>query len=128
MKLAIFTPALMRKIKEEINMRIFGLPLGTIGKIATGVGNVLSFAAMIVVPMLSKKDVVSDVEYSVVTTYDDVVMAIINSSMLSKDMTRAIAILPMDGTSTIYKAIINVIDSNMLSGDKVETIKHICKE
>lgn len=109
-------------------MRIFGLPLGTIGKNATGVGNVLSFAAMIVVPMLSKKDVVTNVQYSIVATYDDVVMAIMNSSMLSKDMTKAIALIPREGTSTIYKAIINVIDSNMLSGDKVETIKHICKE
>ena len=109
-------------------MRIFGLPLGTIGKIATGVGNVLSFAAMIVVPMLSKKDTIENIHYSVVVSYDDVVMEIMNSSMVSKDKSKAIALIPKEGKSTLYKAIVNVIDSSMLSEDKIETIKHICKE
>lgn len=127
MKFAIFTPALMRKIKEEINMRIFGTSLRTVGKIATGLGNVLSFAVC-VLPYLSKKDIIHEVRYNTIATYDDVILAITNSSMLSSDITKAVTLIPKDGNSTLYKAIINVINSNMLSDDKVETIKRICKD
>lgn len=109
-------------------MGLFGIPLRTVGKIATGVANVLSFAAVFVTPMLSKKGTTENVRYGTIATYDDVVMAVMKSNMLSKDMTRAIELIPKEGASTLYKAIINVINSNMLSGDKIETIKHICKE
>lgn len=108
-------------------MALFGIPLRTIGRIATGVGNVLSFAAVLVVPLLSKKDTIHEVRYNTVATYDDVIMAIMNSNMLSSDMSRATAVVPKDGDSTLYKAMINVINSNMLPSDKIDTIKHICK-
>jgi hypothetical protein len=116
----------MRKIKEEINMRLFGIPLRTFGKIATGVGNVLSFAVF-VLPYLTKKNTTEEVHCNFVVTYDDVILAIVNSSMLSNDMNKAVTLIPKEGNTALYKAIINVINSNMLSGDKFETIKHICK-
>lgn len=107
-------------------MRIFGLPLGTIGKIATGVGNVLSFAAMIVLPLISKKDATVGACCNNDETYDSVIMEIMNSSMLSNDKTKAVKLIPKDGDGTLYKAITNVITSNMLSNDKIKVIECIC--
>lgn len=108
-------------------MVIFGIPLATICKIATGVGNALSVAAVLVTPYLSKKNTTQQTRCNIVATYDDAVMAIMESGMISNDMAKAVMLVPKDGTSALYKAIINVIESSMLSNDKIETIKHICK-
>lgn len=108
-------------------MGIFGLPLSTIGKIAAGIGNTLSFAAVLVMPLISKKDGKQHIHHNIVATYDDAVMAIMQSSMLSSDRSKAVTLVPKDATSTLYKAIINVIESDMLSSDKIETIQHICE-
>lgn len=109
-------------------MKNFKVSQETVGNIVKGVGNVLAFGAMFVLPLLSKKDTVPLIKQNSITTYDDVISAIMNSSMLSSDMARAAAMIPKNADSTLYNAIIKTIDSNMLSSDKFETLKHICEE
>ena len=106
-------------------MRLLALSLGTIGAIATGVGNALSVVSVFALPHLSKKDTRKNVHNN--TSYDDVIMAITQSGMLSSDKTTVVALIPKHSRSTLYKAMINVIESDMLMSDKIETIQHICK-
>lgn len=100
----------------------------TVGNIVKSVGNVLAFGAMFVLPYLSKKDTTPLITKNNIATYDDVIMTIMDSSMLSSDMAKAATMIPKHANSTLYNAVINVINSNMLSSDKIETIKNICSE
>lgn len=59
--------------------------------------------------------------------YDDVVNAILHSSMLSSDKCVAVEAIKRDGNEELYKAIIHIVrDSSMLTSYKIEMIKHLC--
>ena len=97
-----------------------------VGKIAKGSFSVISFVAMGILSNLSADDVKSIVRRGKVT-YDDAVGAIMDSNLFNADKRRASDLLPHDGEIEMYKAVIQVVKSNLFSEEKVQTIESICE-
>ena len=98
-----------------------------IGNIAKGTGSVILYAVMMGLPYLSKKDVKELIPINKIVEYDDVIGAIMNSSMLSSDKVKAVNIVTHANTD-IHRAALQVIDSSMLSSDKLKVIERIYGE
>lgn len=109
-------------------MKNFNVSKDVIGAIVKGAGNVLAFASVFVLPYLSKKDVGELARPNSKAGYDDAIGAIMKSDMLSSDKAKAATIVPKVGGSDLYKAVIQVINSDMLSSDRIEVIERICSE
>ena len=58
--------------------------------------------------------------------YGDAVGAIMNSDMLDSDKTKVASVIQLNYSTEIYKAIVYVAESDMLSSKKRETILNIC--
>lgn len=99
----------------------------TIGNIVKGISNVAVFAAAMGLPYLSKKDVKNSLNVNRIVEYDDVIGAIMNCSMLGSDKVKAANIVRHANTD-LHRAAIQVINSNMLSSDKLKVIERIYSE
>lgn len=96
-----------------------------VGKIAKGGFSVISFVAMGILSNLSADDVKTIIRRGKVT-YDDAIGAIMTSNLFNVDKRKAIEILPHDGETEMYKAVIQVVKSNLFSEEKVAAIKSVC--
>lgn len=105
----------------------FNLSRETVGNVIKGVGNVAAFAVMMGLPYLSKKDVKELMPVNKIVGYDDVIGAIMNSSMLGSDKVKAVNIVKHVNTD-IHRAAIQVINSDMLGSDKIKVIERIYSE
>lgn len=99
----------------------------TVGRIIKGVSNVAVFAAMIGLPNLVKRDAKEMMPVNKIVEYDDVIGAIMNSSMLGSDKVKAANIVK-HANRDIHRAAIQVIESNLLSSDKLKVIERIYSE
>lgn len=108
-------------------MKNFKVSKETVERLAKGVANTVAFAAVLVLPYLSKKDTPKTISEGF-TTYDDAIREIMSSGMLSSDKAKIVTMLPKHGSIKVYNAVIQVVNSTMLSSDKIEAIKHICEE
>lgn len=59
--------------------------------------------------------------------YADTIEAISSSDMMSSYRKNSIAMVPKNADSSVYKAIIKVANSDMMSSGRYEAIKDICK-
>ena len=98
-----------------------------LGNVAKGAGSVILYAVMMGLPYLSKKDVKELIPVNKIVEYDDVIGAIMHSSMLGSDKVRASNIVKHANTN-IHRAALQVINSDMLSSDKLKVIERIYGE
>jgi len=106
-------------------MKTFNLSKETVGKYAKKGCNVLAFTLATVLPYISAKDVKTVIRYMGKVKYDDVVGAIMDSSMFPSDKFKAVELVPRDCDAETYRAIMQVVDSSMYPSDKVKTIESI---
>lgn len=107
-------------------MMKFNLNKEMVGKVAKGGFSVISVVAMGILSNLSADDVKTIIRRGKVE-YDDAVGAIMDSNLFNADKRRAVDLLPHDGEKEMYKAVIQVVKSNMFSEEKVQTIESICE-
>ena len=98
-----------------------------IGNIAKGAGKVIVYAVAIGLPYVSKRDLKDVFNTNKIVEYDDVISAIMNSSMLSSDKVKAVNIVT-HGNPHLHRAAIQVVDSSMLTSDKLKVIERIYSE
>lgn len=114
----------MEKIKIDFD---------TVGKYVKKGCELAAYGFVTVMTIMATKDAVNvmnrgmDVTYIGNVSYSDVFSAIMSSDMLSSYKKEAAAILPKDGDSELYKAVIHVLRSDMMSSSKLETIRSICE-
>lgn len=107
-------------------MRKFNVSGETVGRIAKKGCNVLAFTLAMVLPYVSTKDIKNVIRVSGTVKYDDVIGAIMDSTMFPSDKRRAVELIPRECDSETYKSIIQVVNSSMFPSDKVRTIETIC--
>jgi hypothetical protein len=100
----------------------------TVGKVAKGTVNLLVCTLAMALPALTKRDVSTNVKSNNDVNYDDVISTIMKSDMLSSYKVEAATMIPKDGADSLYRAVIQVINSDMLTSNKIEVIEHICEE
>lgn len=83
----------------------------------------LAYGSTVLVSRLLKTD--NTVYDSAFAEYDDVISAILHSSMLSSDRATVTSMIPRNGDRRLYKAIILVVNSSMLTSDKIKTIRSL---
>ena len=74
------------------------------------------------------EDIIDKVRFSGNVKYSDAVKVITDSGMFSADKQQALAVLKQNKDADFYKAVIQVVKSNMYSSDKLKTITNLCKE
>ena len=115
-------------------MAKFKIDLDTVGKYVKKGCELAAYGFITVMSVMATKDAVemmtrsTDITYIGNVGYSDVFSAIMDSDMLSSNKKEAAAILPKDGDSELYKAILYVLGSDMLSSTKLETIRSICEK
>ena len=67
-------------------------------------------------------------KYKPIYSYNDAVVAIMESSMWSDDKAKAVSSLPMYAMPVLYEAVIEVVKSSMFSDYKLNTIIKMCKQ
>ena len=82
---------------------------------------------MMGLPYLSKRDVKEMIPVNKIVEYDDVIGAIMHSNMLGSDKVKAANIIKHANTEQ-HRAALQVIDSSMLSSDKLKVIERIYGE
>jgi len=96
-----------------------------VGMVAKRVGKcALSYGSMILLSRILKMGETSDCEFKIVE-YDDAISAIMHSPMLSSDKATMVSMIPRDEKATLYKSIIAVINSTMLTSDKIKTVRSL---
>ena len=108
-------------------MSKFSLSKETIGNVIKGAGNVALFVFMMGLPYLSKRDVKEMMPNNKIVEYDDVIGAIMHSSMLGSDKVKAINLVK-HANGDLHRAALQVMDSTMLSSDKLKVIERIYSE
>ena len=114
-------------------MAKFKIDFDTVGKCVKKGCELAAYGFATVMTIMATKDAVNvmtrsiDVTYIGNVGYSDVFGAIMDSDMLSSTKKEAAAILPKDGDSELYKAILYVLRSDMMSSSKLETIRSICE-
>ena len=98
-----------------------------IGNVIKTAGGLVLYAAVVMLPYVSTKDTVDKIRYSGNVKYSDAINAILQGGMYSSDKTKLTAILPKDADSDLYRAVIQVANSDLFSSDKVKMIKDICE-
>lgn len=63
-----------------------------------------------------------------VIDYGDVIRVVVDSDMVSSGKRELIDAIPKDGDVALYKSIIAIIRSDMLTSSKVNAIKNLCKQ
>lgn len=94
-----------------------GIIAKRIGKGALAYGS-----SMFVSRLLKTNETVYD---SAFADYGDVISAILQSGMLSSDQATVTSMIPRNGDRRLYKAIILVVNSSMLTSDKIKTIRNL---
>lgn len=99
-----------------------------VGNAAKEIGGWVLTAGIMAAPYLMMKDSTTVKARYIANdaTYSDVISAILHSGMLSSYKTKIVAMVPKNGDTELYKSIIAVINSDMLSSNKVDIIKDIC--
>lgn len=111
----------------------FKINFDTVGKCVKKGCELAAYGFMTVMTVMATKDAVDMMNRSVDMTYignvrySDVFSAIMSSDMMSSYKKEAASLLPKDGDSELYKAVIHVLRSDMMSSSKLETIKSICE-
>lgn len=106
-------------------MKKLNISKETIGKI-TDVGcKIAVYGLTTWLSYMSVKDTIDTTQFSSNVTYSDTVKVIMNSAMYSTDKNKILELLKKDESTDYYKSIIQVIKSNMYSGDKVMAIRSI---
>lgn len=108
-------------IKVNVNREV-------VGRVVKKGCNVAVFALGMILPYVSVKDVKDLVRYSGNVKYDAVIGAIMESSMFPSDKRRAVELVPKDGDSETYRAIVQVVNSTMFPSDKLRTIESILEK
>lgn len=67
-------------------------------------------------------------KYKPIYSYNDAVVAIMNSSLWSDYKSKAVAAMPLYAKPELYEAVIGVAKSNMFSDDKLDLILRMCKQ
>lgn len=107
-------------------MKKFNIDTKKIGNVIKTGGSLVLYAAVVMLPYVSSKDVFNKIRYSGNVKYSDAINAILNSSMYSSDKGKLTSILPKDANADLYRAVIQVANSDIFSSDKVKMIKDIC--
>lgn len=91
-------------------------------------GGVIVGVALCTVPYLKTiRDVAESVRYyRGCVSYSDAVSAVLSSDMFSSAKEEAVKMIPKDGDNELYRSIIQVVNSDAFSGNKVNMIKDIC--
>ena len=109
-------------------MKKININVEKVGNVIKTAGGLVLYAAVIMLPYVSTKDVVNKIRYSGNVKYSDAINAILNSGMYSSDKSKLTSMLPKDSDADLYRAVIQVANSDMFSSDKVKMIKDICGE
>ena len=107
-------------------MTIFKLSTGVFGTAIKILGTVALLTSEVVVPYINRRITKNITEPDKHVTYDSVIGTVMNSSMLSDYKLKVIAIIPKDGDSETFKAIIQIVDSDMNSAKILEAVKYVC--
>ena len=95
-----------------------------VGSIAKRIGKgALAYGSTVLVSRLLKTN--TNVYDSAFAEYDDVISAILHSNMLSSDRAIVASMIPRNGDRRLYRAIILVVNSSMLTSDKIKTIRSL---
>lgn len=107
------------------NFKISRESVGTTLK--NGAGVVIGVALCVLPYLDSVKGIVESIRYNCGNaTYSDAVNAVLTSGMYSSSIDEAIAVIPTNGDSELYKSIIQVAKADTYSSSKVNIIKNIC--
>lgn len=107
-------------------MGIFRLSTGAIRIAINVLGTVALLTSEVIVPCIKKRASKENTKSNVDVSYDDVIGAIMNSNMLSDNKVKVTAIIPRNGDTELFKAIIQIVNSDMNSANIIEAIKCIC--
>lgn len=80
-----------------------------------------------VLTVLSIVDTVDKVRFKGEATYSDAVEATMDCSMFSFGKQEIMRILPRNKDSDFYKAVIEVVHSDMFTSNKVDVIRSMCE-
>lgn len=105
-------------------MKKINIDVERIGNIIKTGGRLAVCAAVVILPYA--KDISDKMRCNGPVKYSDVVNVILNSCMMSSYKTELIELLPKNAESDLYRTVIHVINSDMLSSNKVKVIKDIC--
>ena len=97
--------------------------------IVKGLKTVGSFVVEVVCPVVVAGFVICErSKYKPIYSYNDAVVAIMESSLWSDYKARAVSVLPLYARPELYEAVIGVSRSSMFSDDKLNTIIKMCKQ
>ena len=96
--------------------------LKAVGSVAKGIYGVFCIGA--VAGLLAAK--ATDDKYA--ATYDEAVNEVVNGNLWSSDKAEVLDVLKPYFKPVVYKAVIEVIKSDMFMTDKTETIIKMCKQ
>ena len=97
--------------------------------IVKGLKTIGSFAVEVVCPVVVAGFIMCGTSgYKRVYSYNDAVIAIMESSLWSDYKARAVSALPLYARPALYEAVIGVVRSSMFSDDKLNTILKMCKQ
>lgn len=98
-------------------------------KIVKGLKTIGSFVVEVVCPVVVAGFVICGTsKYKPIYSYNDAVVAIMESSLWSDYKAKAVAALPLGARPELYEAVIGVCRSSMFSDDKLDTILRMCKQ
>lgn len=101
--------------------------LNNIGRMVKKGGKYLFYGVVTVLSCTTVTDeIFRSMRYSDGASYSDAIGAIMDSDMLGSYKDEAVSVLTRDGDEEFYKAIIHVVNSNMLGSHRVDTIKKMC--
>ena len=93
------------------------------------VKSILKDTLGIVVPIVLSRYVANKTSRSKTNvTYSDVIKAILHSSMFTDDKVKAAAVIPKDASSDVYEVLVDVVNTSMLSNNKLEMILELCEK
>lgn len=114
--------------KEDNIMKKFSrVQLNNIGRIAKeGCKYLIYGLAAALVYSKTTNDTTETVRYYGEADYGDAVKGVMDSKMSGYYKDAVMCVLPKDGTSELYKAVIAIANSNGSDYYKAESIKHVC--
>lgn len=123
---AKITALIMEKLRRLTNMGIFRLSTGTIRIAVNVLGTVALLTSEVILPCIKKRASKEKTNSKSDVSYDDVIGIVMNSNMLSDNKVKVTAIIPRNGDVELFKAIIQIVNSDMNSANIIEAIKCIC--
>ena len=100
------------------------IDMKNVGKFVGEVGKILVYGASMVLPYAISESALKKLN-DLTIGYDTVIKAVMDSSMLSSQKSEVLPVVKPNETKEYYKAIIYVLESNILSSDKVKMIKDL---